>query len=279
MSLDIDMESYGRSYQEPAAVVPPAEPNSYHQEEGEYVHQEFLDKPVEPALENQVNHTEPLAENINPQAENFRAIREELGRMKSEREIEKREHNLQMDIWRANQNQPQRQQEAPKRQEMFEGMRGDDIPNVEEMTNAFRNFRNEFEEKEAGYKARLEELQVQAAHPDYEEVIEKYAIPLVKQKPHLAEGLQGASNKALFAYELGRMAKQMQEFQIQQAPVAQVQQPIQRSNDAERMLANSRKPGTLSQAGGQSTLSKADYFATMSDQEFMKMATQNLEGI
>ncbi len=268
---EIDMESYGRSFAEPAAVVQQVETNSYLQEEGEYVHEEFLEKPVDSRPQEQVNSTEQVNENINPQADNFRALREEVDRLKSEREAEKREHNLQMEMWRANQNQAQRQ-EAPKRREMFEGMRDDDIPNVAEI-------KREWNEREATYQARIEELQVQAQHPDYEEVIEKYAIPLVKQKPHLAEGLQGASNKAMFAYELGKMAKQMQEAQAQPAPVAQVPQPPRRSSDAERMVANSRKPGTLSQSGGQSTLSQADYFATMSDAEFVKFASKNLEGI
>lgn len=268
MSLDIDMESYGRQYSEPAAVVQPVETNSYNQEEGEFVHQEFLDKPQEKPVE------ESFVEQPNPQAENFRALREEVERLKTEREAEKREHQLQMDLWKANQNQNHRQQTEPQKpREMFSDMKDDDIPNVGEL-------RKEWSEREANYQARLEELQVQTLHPDYEEVIEKYAIPLVKQKPHLAEGLQGASNKAMFAYELGMMAKKMQEASaVQASPQPIVQQPPQRSQDAERIVANSRKPGTLSQAGGQSTLSKADYFATMSDADFIKFASKNLEGI
>ena len=53
----------------------------------------------------------------------------------------------------------------------------------------------------------------------------------------------------------------------------------QKSENAQRIVENARKPGTLSQGGGQAALSKADYFASMSDAEFMKMATRNLEGI
>jgi hypothetical protein len=65
------------------------------------------------------------------------------------------------------------------------------------------------------------------------------------------------------------MAQQMQAQKVETT----------RNENAQRIVDNSKKPGTLSQAGGQSTLSKADYFASMSDQEFMKMATRNLEGI
>jgi hypothetical protein len=267
MSLDIDMENFGRQ-QEPAAVVQQeAGFNSYNQEEGEYVHKEFLEPPTEVIQEGLPIEEKVPVPPTNPQADNFRALREEVDRLKTEREQEKREHQLQMDIWKANQTQ---RQPGPQRKEMFDGMREDDIPNVGEL-------RREWQQRESEYQSRLEELHVQQMHPDYEEVIEKYAIPLVKQKPHLAEGLRGATNKALFAYELGAMAKQMQ--QVAQAPVETIAQPTSRIAEAERMIANSKKPGTLSQAGGQASLSKADYFATMSDQEFMQLASKNLEGI
>lgn len=263
MAIDIDMESYAGGRVGPAAgdqaVV---DTNSYHQGTEDYpVQTELLDQPAK--VEPEVKDEKP---EVNPQAENFRALREEVDRIKAEREAEKREHQLQLDMLRANLDQ-QRYQKAPEPQapkQMFDGMKDEDVPNVAEL-------RREWAQKESSYQARLEELQVQQMHPDYAEVIEKYALPLVKQKPHLAEGLHGASNKALFAYELGKMAQQMQGQQVQ----AQTKP----SENAQRIVENSKKPGTLSQAGGQAALSKADYFASMSDQEFMKFATKNLEGI
>lgn len=267
MSLDIDMENFGRSTEPAAVAQPEVTYNSYNQEEGEYVHKEFLEPPAEEIAPEIEEQKEPEVQ-TNPQAENFRALREEVDRLKTEREAEKREHQLQMELWKANQSNKQHDPQ-PQRKEMFDGMKDDDIPNVGEL-------KREWQQREADYQARLEELQVQQMHPDYEEVIEKYAIPLVKQKPHLAEGLRGASNKALFAYELGQMAKQMQ---VAQMPPAVEPPAPSKSMAAQRMVENSKKPGTLSQAGGQSTLSKADYFATMSDQEFMRMASKHLEGI
>lgn len=260
MAFDIDMESYAGGRTDPAAgdqVVVDA--NSYHQGTEDYpVQTELLDKPVKVESEEKAEKPES-----NPQAENFRALREEVDRIKAEREAEKREHQLQLDMLRANLDQQRYQkQPEPQAKKMFEGMKDDDVPNVAEL-------RKEWAQKESDYQSRLEELQVQQMHPDYAEVIEKYALPLVKQKPHLAEGLQGASNKALFAYELGKMAQQMNAPKIETI----------RSENAQRMVENSKKPGTLSQAGGQAALSKADYFASMSDQEFMKFATKNLEGI
>ena len=258
MAFDIDMEDYGRSNAPAAAEQPIVDTNSYQQEEGSIVHQELLDQPVK----TEVNNTPEAS--ANPQAENFRALREEVDRIKAEREAEKREYQLQLDMLRANvsNQQAQKQPDAPAKR-MFDGMKDEDVPSVAEI-------RQEWQHREAEYQSRLEELQVQQMHPDYAEVIEKYALPLVKQKPHLMQGIQNSSNKALMAYELGKMAQQIHGIQAP-APT--------KSESAQRMVENSRKPGTLSQAGGQATLSKADYFASMSDNEFIKFASKNLEGI
>lgn len=258
--FDIDMESYGRGENAPAPQPVP-ESNSYQPPEGEFVHPELLEQPAQ-AKAQEVPEVQP-----NPQAENFRSLREEVDRIKAEREAEKRDYQLQIEVLRANMAQPQapKQPEAPQRK-MFEGMRDEDVPSVAEI-------RNEWSHREAEYQARIEELQVQQAHPDYAEVIEKYAVPLVRQKPHLLQGIQNSSNKALMAYELGKMAQQMQ------ATASIPQPPPAPSVNAQRIVDNARKPGTLSQAGGQGALSKADYFATMSDAEFMKMASKNMEGI
>jgi len=249
MSAEIDMQSYAGAVDEPAAAVQETDTNSYQQEASEY--------PVDLGTQEQPQaEPEPSKQELN-----FRALAQEVDRMKAEREAEKREHQLQLDMLRANMNQ-QQPAAQPQERKFLEGMKEDDVPSVGEL-------RREWEQKEAQYQSRLEELQVAQMHPDYAEVMEKYLSPLVKQKPHLIEGIQGSRNKALFAYELGKMAKQLQEQQV--APT--------RSENAQRIVENAKKPGTLSQAGGQGALSKADYYASMSDQEFMRMASRNLEGI
>lgn len=204
----------------------------------------------------------PENQSFSKQELNFKALREEVDRLKAERESEKREYQFQMEMIRANMNQAQvpRQEEATRK--MFEGMSDDDIPTVSEL-------RKEWEQRESNYQERIEEMQVQQNYPDYAEVLEKYTAPLIKQKPHLAAGIRGADNKALFAYELGKMA--------QQAIVQQSTPP--QSENAKRILENSRKPGTLSSAGGRSALSQTDYYASMSDAEFIKFAGRHLNGI
>lgn len=252
MSFDIDMKSFAGASSEPAAAVQPVDTNSYQEE--------VRESPLEAPKMDEPVATE-AAEEPSKQELNFRALTQEVDRMKAERESEKREYQLQLDMLRANLEQRNRPEPAHERK-FLDGMKEEDIPNVGEL-------RKEWEQKESMYQSRLEELQVAQQHSDYAEVMEKYLAPLVKQKPYLAEGIQGARNKAQYAYELAKMAQQIQEQQV----------VTTKSENAQRIVENSKKPGTLSQAGGQGALSKADYFASMSDQEFMKMASRNLEGI
>jgi len=233
----------------------------------------------QPQLENVVNtQTEPSEEVAVHAAEaepqqgdkdlNFQAFREEIKQkiseveqLKAQREADRREFQLQMDLLKANLGQ--QHQQAPKQRRVFDGMNDDDVLNVAEM-------RRELEARESGYESRIQELEFQQTHPDYAEVLNKHLTPLIQQKPHLARAIETSQNPAAFAYELGLLARGQQ-------PVQQPQ--TQPSDIAQKIVENARKPATLAQAGGQSVLSKADYYATMSDQEFMKFASKNLEGI
>lgn len=254
--MTVDMKNYSGDVEAPAAEgqfvqnsdqqdvpeAPPAVPIS----EGETPPSTRLDEAVETSQEL-------------PQERNFKALASEVERLKTERENDRREYLLQMDMMRANL--------APKPEaqpdKMFQGMEDSDIPNV-------REIRKEWDRRETDYQQRIEELQVAQKYPDYAEVVEKFALPLVKEKPHLAEGIQGARNKALFAYELGKMAQQMKQQQVQTQPATPP------SVTAQKIVENSRKPVSLAAAGGQGVLSKADYFANMSDEQFMKFASKNL---
>ncbi len=270
MSLDIDMQTFALSGATDQAAA------DHSQDTSNFYHNETQDGAMFPELvNNPIKVDEPSQPALNqeqaqnPQAENFRALREEIDRIKSERDAEKRELQMQLDMYKANaiSQQSQQRQEIPQKQ-MFEGLKDDDVLNVGEL-------KRELQQREAMYQERLAELQVQQKFSDYNEVLEKFALPLIKQKPHLAEGIQGASNKALYAYELGKMYQQMQ----QAAQVTQAPSTPQKSESAQRIVENARKPGTLSGSGGQSTLSKADYFASMSDAEFMRFAGKNLDSI
>ncbi len=257
--MEIDIETYGRSNPEPAAATQQSfEQNSYNPDEDYPVNQALLAD----VLDAQKPESAPIVPESNPQADNFRALREEVDRIKAEKDLEKREYQLQIDMLKAN-----IKQEVRPERKMFDGMDDSDVPNVKEL-------RAEWNARETSYKQRLEELQVQSQHSDYHDVLSNYLAPLIRQKPYLAQGIQSSDNPSLMAYELGKMAQASQQQPRQEQPIIP-----QRSETAQRIVDNSRKIGTLSQAGGQTSLSQADYFATMSDQEFMRMASKNLEGI
>lgn len=271
--MAIDMKSYAGELEPPAAVEQQTQVNSYEAQS----QNEELGIPEVPVASSQTEK-ETLQSDSAPkptdQELNFKALSESVERLKAEREAEKREYQLQLDMLRANISK-QPPQEAPKVQKLFDGLEAKDVPNVEEIERAIET---RLAAREAAYKERIEELQVANQHSDYAEVLNKYGKHLAETDPVFLQGLRGAENKALFAYNY---AKKEQELQTLRETIKQNQpaQPSQQSRDAQRIVENARKPGTLAQAGGQSVLSKADYYASMSDQEFMKMASKHLEGI
>ena len=194
---------------------------------------------------------------------NFRALREELAQIKEDRD------RLRGDFEDLRRNQVQRQPEPPRKRAI------DDINSDDLVTGA--QLKQAMAEREAEYQLMLGELQVKAQHPDYDEVTAKYGVPLIEKEPDLAQGFLASNNKASYLYKLGKMAMQAEQ---RQAPEPVMQAPTQPSQAAQRIVENSRKPGTLSNAvGGAGNLSKADYYATMSDAEFTAMVQRNLDSI
>ncbi len=83
--------------------------------------------------------------------------------------------------------------------------------------------------------------------------------------------IKNSSNPYEAAYLLAELNSKTQ----QQSPQGQFPQ----NNDAQRAIANSQKPQTINSIGGQGQLSSADYYASMSDDDFMKIAGKNLANI
>ena len=193
---------------------------------------------------------------------NFKALREELAQMKEDRD------RLRDDFESLRRQQVQRQPEPPRKRAI------DEISNDDLVTGA--QFKQIMAEREAEYNLMMGELQVKAQNPDYDEVTAKYGVPLIEKEPDLAQGFLASNNKASYLYKLGKMAM-MAEQRQQPEPVAEYRPPTQ---TAQRIVDNSKKPGTLSNAvGGSGTLSQADYIATMSDKDFYAMIQKNLEQI
>lgn len=265
--MTIDMQSYMGEIEPPAATEQQPELNSYERESlGEELKlPEVPAAPVPSQTENKQAEPEPTAQELN-----FRALADSVEKLKAEKEAEKREYQLQLEMLRANlSKQPSKEEQAPRR--MFPEMEDSDIPTVGELRKAWS-------EREAAYNEKIEELQVASNHSDYAEVLTKFGKHLAETDPVFLQGLRGAENKALFAYQY---AKREQEIQsLREAVKAQGSvTPPQQSAVAQKIVENARKPGTLAQAGGQSTLSQVDYYSSMSDADFMKFAGKHLDSI
>ena len=262
--MSIDMKSYMGEYAVQEVETPhlPPAPAAMEQQEDTNSYQSQEEYPVKdiPVPEEAKAPEAPAPVQEDPQERNFRALAAEVDRIKAEREAEKREHQLQLEMLRANRSP---QQEAPKPKRMFEGLEDSEVPNVGEIRKAW-------EQKEAAYESRLEELQVANRHSDYAEVVEKFGAPLIINDPDVNRAFQSAENKAAFAYKIGKLAQQAKGIQ------APVHAAPSRSETAQRIVDNSRKPGNVATVGGQNTLSKVDYIANMSDAEFAKYASRNM---
>lgn len=262
--MSIDMKDYAGELETPAAVEQQSESNQYDAQSLK----EELGLPELPKQEAPVEEKSLQAPTPEPSTQelNFKALSDSVEKLKAEKEAEKREYQLQLDMLRANLT---KQKEAPHQErKMFEGMEDSDVPNVGELRKAWQ-------ERETAYNEKIEELQVANMHPDYAEVLGKYGKHLAETDPVFIQGIRGAENKALFAYKYAKREQELQTLREGQKAQSNAA-PTQASMNAQRIVENAKKPGTLAQAGGQSVLSKADYYATMSDGDFMKMASKFL---
>lgn len=245
--------------------------NSYLEENEEYAGvtpaAEVVQEQQEPVQEEQIAQEEPQ---ISEKELNFRALREEIAREKQEREYERNRYNEELYQLKAKLHERQ----EPVKSE-FDDLQDDDFITVAKYRRIQEQQKHQLREQEEAYRLKLSEMETRVKNPDYDEVMERYSIPLIKENKNFARAFQAAEDKAAFAYELGRM---MRDAQVRE------EQPIQRQmspqQKADRILQNASKPGTLSSArGGQPSLSKAEYYAKMSDAEFNKMVAENLDSV
>ena len=143
----------------------------------------------------------------------------------------------------------------------FGGLHDDDWPTVKDMKKVLGI-------REKQYREAIEEAQVASQYSDYREVISSYLPKLLKEKPNLRGSIEHSPNKALAAYELAQMYKASRD---------EGKSVKKASDEAARIVKNTSKPGSLSQVGGQSSMSSADYYSSMSDNDFAQLVADNLE--
>ncbi len=200
---------------------------------------------------------------------NFRALRDSMAELKAEREAERARYQQELDMLK------QQVASVPKQEQKraLDDQSDDDLLTVGKYRQTVREMQEQHMQELQQLRIEQEEMKARVQYSDYDEVMEKYSIPLLKTNRDFARAFQASENKATFAYELGLMAMAKQNAS-QPAPEPVAPEP---SRNAQRMVENARKPGTLSNArGGQASLSKADYWATCSEADFQKELAKNL---
>ena len=196
---------------------------------------------------------------------NFRALRDEAAKLKEEASYWKGQAEAYSKI-------PTRQPESPQpsREDALNALDWDDSRDVKKAFDAIRQENVHLREE---IKDALTALETKTQRQDWNNMVTQHVPQLTSKNPIFAEMIQKASNPYEAAYLLAELnARASQPGQVQQNTVAQ-------NSNGQRALTNASKPQTLATVGGQGQLSAADYYASMSDEDFNKIAARNLANI
>jgi hypothetical protein len=199
---------------------------------------------------------------LSEQQQNFRALREEVAKMKEEREYWKGQAQAYSTI-------PTRQPESAEstHQDALAALDWEDSRDVQK---AFNTVRQENVKLRDEIKDALTAIETKSQRQDWNSMVTQHVPQLTSKNPIFAEMIQKVSNPYEAAYLLAELN-------------ARASQPEQRAvpeySNGQRAITNAQKPQTLASVGGQGQLSAADYYASMSDEDFMKIAARNLANI
>jgi hypothetical protein len=192
------------------------------------------------------------------QQTNFKALRDEISKMQGER-----------DYWRGQADAyakiPTRQPESAPVPDALSAL---DLEDSRDVKKAFDAIRQENVHLREEIKDALTAIETKAQRQDWNSMVTRHVPELTSKNPIFAEMIQKASNPYEAAYLLAEL-----NAKASTPPV--VQQP----QNGQRAIANAQKPQTLASVGGQGQLSAADYYASMSDEDFMKIAGRNLANV
>ena len=153
-------------------------------------------------------------------------------------------------------NQVRQSQPPPKND--FEGLEDGDVMTVGEFKKLSGSMANQF-------KMTIEELKMAQKNPDYQEVITKYLPDVLKQNPGLQSTLQKTQDYELAYY----LAKNSDSYRSEN-------KRSKKSADAQRIVENANRAGSLSSTGSTSPISQAKRYKDMSDEDFKQAVARNL---
>jgi len=145
-----------------------------------------------------------------------------------------------------------------KQKDDFEGLDDGDVMTVGEFKKLSGSMANKF-------KMTIEELKMAQKHPDYQEVITKYLPDVLKQNPGLQNTLQTTQDYELAYY----LAKNSENYRSEK-------RQSKKSADAQRIVENANRAGSLSSMGSTSPISQAKKWKDMSDSEFKQAVSRHL---
>lgn len=254
---ELDMSRSGSELFPEAAMSPALQYNSYQDVNvGQFVDDPLNTGVTQPDVAGQVQ--------LSQKEMNFGALREEVAKMKEEREYWKGQAE-------AYARQPSRMPEpAAEAQHSFDALDWDNSSDVRKAWEAVRNDNQRLREE---IKDTLAAVSTKSQHQDWNTMVTRHVPELTSKNSIFAEMIQKVSNPYEAAYALAELNARAQ-------PAAQQPPPeYQMHGNAQRAIANSHKPQSPNSVGGHGQLSSADYYASMSDEDFMKIAAKNLANI
>lgn len=192
---------------------------------------------------------------------NFRALREEAAKLKEEREYWKGQAEAYSQVPRTFEQPPAPQPDA---------MNALDWEDSRDVRKAFETLRDQNQSLRTELKDAIKAIDTKSQYQDWNSKVTQHVPQLTSKNKLFAEMIQNVSNP----YEAAYLLAELNERAAHPAP-----QPQQDYGNGQRALANAQKPQSLASVGGRGQLSSTDYYATMSDEDFMKVAARNLANI
>ena len=128
----------------------------------------------------------------------------------------------------------------------------------------FGDFKKVAGEFQSSINGRLTELQMMQQYPDYRDVVSKYLPEVLKTDPALRQDFENSPNY----YRAYYMAKNSEGYRKDHAKT-------QVNVDAQRIMENSERSGSLSAMGGVSPMNQTKRYKDMSDADFSKLMAKN----
>ena len=201
-----------------------------------------------------VEQLEVAAPAVSDKELNFRALREETAKLKAESEY----WRGQAEAYSSTHKQPEAQQ-----QDAYAALDWEDSSDIQK---AFTQLRKDNDHLRNEVRDQIAAANAKSTYQDWNQMVTQHVPQLTNKNPMFAEMIKNASNPYEAAYLLAELN-------------AGASQPPPANGNAQRVMSNAAKPRSPQTVGGQGQLSQTDYYANMSDEDFMKIASRNLANI